>query len=105
MNNIEFTPADAAKLGAIFINKIRAELTQKEWRQVCKRNQKEKDPLCCHTHDFVDANEYMLEAYTEFMRTERGIEFEGIPQDFTLWNAGWDYAKTQMVSIDYRSKI
>lgn len=39
--------------------------------EVVKRNKAETDPIICHTHDFCDSNQTMLDAMESF-----GMEFD-----------------------------
>jgi hypothetical protein len=58
------------------------------------RNERETDPGICHSHDFCDANEVMLEAFKVFIAGDdvmTGI-VTGDRDTVSLWNKAWDYA-------------
>lgn len=88
----EPTPAAAviepATLAAAFARAIREYLTRKELAEVIERNRAEPDEGICHSHDFCDANEAMVEAFEQC----------GLPMDFesqtdlNLWGKAWNIA-------------
>jgi hypothetical protein len=89
-----------ARLAEVFTARLKAEMTPSEWAEMCKRNAT-ADSLTCHSHDFLDANMIMADAW----RYAVGADF--LPDDDSepsqssvdLWNAAWDHAKSSgMVS-------
>ncbi len=64
--------------------------------KVRKRNAAEKDRGICHSHDFVDANMAMSEAFEELF----GREPDTSGPDTDIWNAAWDLAKSREFRID-----
>ncbi|AMR78008.1 hypothetical protein [Cupriavidus nantongensis] len=86
----EPTPAaiKPATLAGAFARTIREYLTREELSEVIERNRAEADEGICHSHDFCDANEAMVEAF----------ELCGVPMDFesqtnlNLWGNAWNTA-------------
>lgn len=66
-------------------------LSEEEMQSVRERN-RSADEMICHSHDFVDANEVMAQAF-EFAF---GLENAGLT-DATreLWNSAWSLAKAR----------
>lgn len=61
---------------------------------VIERNATEENPDACHSHDFCDANEIMLQAWRDCGLSEDAI-VGGNPADdaHCLWETAWDIAK------------
>lgn len=79
-------------LGDAFAEELMATIGPKFYSQVRSRNEKETLEGVCHSHDFCDANEVMLNALTRF---NIGPEFDPADEHHcALWNAAWDYAAT-----------
>lgn len=51
----------AARVADEFVYKLRIEVGN-HWVEMCRRNREETDEAICHTHDFTDANQVMLDA-------------------------------------------
>lgn len=72
-------------------------------REVARLNRGETDPHACHTHDFVDANVVMAEAFTgvtgrEILDAVQAQYAPGTPyeHDDRIWSASWKLAR-QMI--------
>lgn len=82
--------AIALKLAREFSEEIKEALTVQQFREVLDRNAAEDNPGVCHTHDFMDANMPMSDAFERVV----GHEVDGNnDEDVSLWNAAWDIAK------------
>jgi len=79
----------AVAISREFGSRIQAALTRGEFRRLIELNKAEPDVLVCHSHDFVDANVYMHEAYTTVMNREPDLENQ---QALDLINRAWDLA-------------
>lgn len=76
----------AVCLGWLFGDILRWWLTRDERYQITRLNAAEKNPNICHSHDFCDPNQAMLDAMEKV-----GIDFfpdEGEPE-FDLVKAAW----------------
>ena len=57
--------------------------------EVIMRNRAEKNEMVCHSHDFIDANEVMAEAWSK-----QGVELDPANEDqAAAWDAAWYAAK------------
>lgn len=63
----------AVDLAKAFIDKMIDAFTGEEWTLMIDRNRVELNPRTCHSHDFCDANQVMLDAMDSL-----GIPYEGI---------------------------
>lgn len=80
----------AITLARLFSEGLKEALTYQEFSQVLDRNAHETNPGVCHTHDFIDANMIMSDAFVAMA----GHEVDGnSDDDVDLWNAAWDIAK------------
>ena len=52
----------------------------------------------CATHDYVDANMYMAEAFEKVVGQQLDGEYEC---DVDLWNSAWDLAKANGFSVTW----
>lgn len=78
-------------LARAFFDELDSSLTSEQLREVCRRNAAETDPIICHTHDFIDANECMIDAWA---KCEGFPEFDLQNDEHTaLWSAAWDECK------------
>ena len=82
------------QLALRFVTLIRRCTTAAEYAEILKRN-KTIDPGCCATHDFMDANMVMLEAFEALAK--RDMDFES-DADTALWNTAWEIATTQYLT-------
>lgn len=82
-------------LANAFSQKLRNKLSAKVIGLIIALNEAEADPQICHTHDFIDANEVMNEAY----KSITGQNFEpflasgDFASDLPIWNEAWALAK------------
>jgi hypothetical protein len=80
----------AIALARAFSQDIQASLTPRQFQEVLDRNAAEANNGVCHTHDFMDANMPMSDAFVALT----GHEVDGNDDaDVDLWNAAWDIAK------------
>lgn len=80
---------DADTLASEFIIIIRGWLRLEQCREIDQRNTAETDPQICHSHDFCDANQAMIDAFSRF-----NVECD--PTDdahHNLCQAAWAIAK------------
>lgn len=77
-------PCEAPEIiGAEFVRLLRRELTAEQWEEMTERNRAEPfTSSVCHSHDYVDANVVMADAFRVF-----GVE----PNDgwCAAWRAAW----------------
>lgn len=90
--NMTTTLPTAADLAREFCRAMRDELTADELADVVDTNRLETDPNVCHSHDYTDANQVMLDALAVF-----GMDFE--PSDCGLINEAWTLAKESGFSL------
>lgn len=86
------TEPTAAELAAAFCKQLRADLSPAELAVVVERNAAETDPNICHSHDFCDPNQSMIDALATF-----GMEFE--PELCAPINEAWTLAKASGFSL------
>lgn len=80
---------DAHKIARAFCGVLNEWLTPEQIQQVNILNATDADQSVCHTHDFCDANQAMLDAMESL-----GIEWEGIEDlDRIPVNEAWSIAK------------
>lgn len=89
--------ATPESLAAEFCRVLNEWLTPDQIAEVNARNAAETDENICHSHDFCDANQAMLDAMAVF-----GLDFESTDEQNTLINAAWDLAKAAGFSIKGR---
>jgi hypothetical protein len=75
------TPTELAKA---FCEELSRNLTPEQLDEVNRLNAEDSDNIC-HSHDFCDANQVMLDAM--------GAEFENTDEQNTLINQAWAIAK------------
>lgn len=84
------TTPDADTLGSEFSIVLREWLTPEQLREIDRLNAAEPEgSSVCHSHDFCDANEAMIEALGRF-NIEPDLQDE---TQIALINAAWDSAK------------
>ena len=88
----EHDSALVRRLALEFIDQIRSFLTPEEIAEVVERNSRQRNPHVCHTHDFIDANELMQDAFQEVFPGVPWYERTDRPGD-GLWEDAWDLAK------------
>ncbi len=82
----------ANELAAEFCKLMRAQLSADELADVVETNQLETDQSICHSHDYCDANQVMLDALAVF-----GLDFE--PDGCDLINKAWKLATASGFSL------
>lgn len=85
-------------LAGRFAEYLRRDLTTDELVEVISLNKAETDPMICHSHDFLDANMTMHEAFTDVVGREPFLSDEpaGLDAhqaDVDLFNEAWNIAK------------
>ncbi len=76
----------ANTFSSLLVNELGAEVTV----QIVERNEADGDLAVCHSHDFLDANEVMAEAWMEIFK------FEIDPREecqIRMWGAAWQIAR------------
>lgn len=90
------------QLAAKFTAILQEWLTASEWREMVRRQSREKDANICHSHDFCDANEAMDCAFSEVYGrsaffpcdVDDGACTEAqVEADCNLINSAWTMAK------------
>ena len=73
---------------------LRNALNDKQMAEVVARNRAKEDRIICHSHDFCDPNECMLEACQELGLDTDEAEVDGKePAFFEHWRNAWHLAK------------
>lgn len=85
------TTLNVSLMARAFHRRIREVLATDELASVDQVNRVFDGDLCA-THDHVDANVYMAEAFEEVMRREPDCDSE---DDTTPWNMAWGLAKCE----------
>jgi len=69
--------------------------------EIVRLNAEEVDAFVCHTHDFFDANEAMMDAFAEL-----GLS-DDLQDDAThqLWGAAWGLAKDNAFQFKAASEV
>ncbi len=82
--------AQAKLVAKSFTEALHRLLGADRMRQIVERNANESDQRVCHTHDFLDANMVMLEAFEAVM----GFLYDlNDKQSEELFNLAWTHAK------------
>ncbi len=79
------------ELAKEFCRVIREDLTPEQLTEVLKRNAAEPSDAICHTHDFIDANMSMLEAWQALNLPAQDGNDE---TQCACWNSAWALAKS-----------
>ena len=69
-----------------FTELLRATLTPSEFAEMADANANETDARVCHSHDYCDANQIMLDA----------VEAVGIEDTDGVLGAAWTYAREEL---------
>ena len=77
------------ELSKVFADLIKSVLTKDEMEQVIIDNKNSDD--CCHTHDYIDANIVMFEAFKIVYGDEPNIMMNSTHLE--LFNIAWHIAK------------
>lgn len=78
------------QLGEVFTQYLRREIGPQRFTEVVRRNAVEQSPSVCHSHDFIDANEVMAEAFRAVIGREIDLQSDA---DCALWSDAWAVAK------------
>lgn len=87
----------AAKIGAKFIELLKAELSPAQFAEMQNLNAVESRPNCCHSHDYCDANEVMAPAFAAVVGREINLQNE---KDCELWSEAWNWAMVNGLGQD-----
>ena len=88
-------PMQAEKVGAKFESMLYATLGEENYVEAAARNRLETDPLICHTHDFCDANQVMLDAFEAVLGYEPDIQSE---TDMAIFDAAWAIGRERLAN-------
>lgn len=80
------------KLATAFRELLARDLTADELLEMDNLNRLERDGRICHSHDFLDSNMTMNEAFTAVMGREADLESR---DDTVLWSTAWDRMKEE----------
>jgi hypothetical protein len=78
----------AYELAKAFAEEINSQLTAEQVDQINVLNAAETDKNICHSHDFTDANQVMIDAMATL-----GMEWDNTEEINTLTNEAWEIAK------------
>jgi len=77
-----------------FSKLLHRDLTTQQYAEVLARNASETDASICHTHDFIDANETMVEATENYFDDLDESEEEALITELgTIQTLAWAMAK------------
>lgn len=93
-------PMQAEKVGAKFESMLYATLGDENYAEAAARNRREPDPLICHTHDFCDANQVMMDAFSAVLGYEPDIQSEA---DMAIFDAAWAVGRERLANNAERS--
>ena len=88
-------PTGEKRLGDAFLARLLAEVGEEKYAEIVRRNRAEPDSRICHSHDFVDANVVMSEAFAELVGEEVDLENDA---HTSLWGRAWRRAVADMVN-------
>jgi hypothetical protein len=71
-----------------FTARLRATLTSEKWIELIDLNSNESNPAICHSHDYCDANQIMIDSISFI-----GIEYSA---ESTLWSDAWLHARLEL---------
>lgn len=92
----------ATQLAAEFSRQLSAQLTTLEMASVVARNAIDTNPNVCHSHDFCDANQVMLDAMTALGATG---EYSGDAAQVDLINEAWVIARAADFHADWIASV
>ena len=86
---------DPDALASEFCAVLRSWLTPEQMEEVVRRNKVETHPGICHSHDFCDANEVMLQAARNLglLSQIEDIDERYLVED--IWDEAWNRAKAE----------
>ena len=79
-------------LARMFSRILSRTLLNSDMVKVVKMNSEEKDRNICHSHDYIDANMVMAEAFKKIVGKNPVPSSE---RDCILWSEAWDLAKSK----------
>lgn len=86
-----------------FVANLREDLSAETMAEIVRLNMTPAYAGCCASHDFCDANVYMLAAWESLTHREMDAASQ---EDADLWNAAWDQARRyQLVGVDSESEL
>ena len=68
------TQTEIQTLAAVYTDDIKDAVTTDEWNEIVRRNETEHNGAFDATHDYVDANHYILAAYEHFTGKEPSMD-------------------------------
>jgi hypothetical protein len=77
------------ELAAAFRRLLREQLTPAQWEEMLALNAREPNPNVCHSHDHIDANMTMAEAWEEVFGRKPDPADE---DEADTWNKAWKIA-------------
>jgi hypothetical protein len=78
-------------LARAFATELHAELGTDTLAEINRLNDAETDTGICHTHDFCDANQVMLDAWEKLMGAECSCDSTNDAEN-AVWNEAWSIA-------------
>jgi len=81
---------DTLALAALFSQTVRLRTTPEELCNIIQQNAEDPDSTICHSHDFIDSNIAMSDAWEAL--TGEAID-ENAKKMQTIWNTAWAVAK------------
>jgi hypothetical protein len=85
-----WVPPTPEKLAKRFSLILREYLSPEQMKEIIRRNKEETSEGICHSHDFIDANMVMAEAFEELGMPDPDPREDEVTD---LWNTAWDIAK------------
>jgi hypothetical protein len=85
---MQTTKPQHIQLAEKFTELLRATLTDAEWLELIDANANETNASVCHSHDYCDANQVMLDAISALK-----IDYT---DEFTLWFDAWLHARLEL---------
>jgi hypothetical protein len=85
------------ELAQVFSRLLVSQIGDDNWHKVIELNDSESDARICHSHDFCDANQIMLDACEELSIPADDVTSE---EFVTLTDAAWDIAKSNDFDVN-----
>lgn len=74
---------------------LRTVIGREHFNEMRSENAKEQNKSICHSHDYCDANQVMLDAFLDAFGREVNLQAD---PDTELINAAWDIAKDKYLT-------
>lgn len=88
---MRITPKKITRLAKVFSYVLAAWHTERQMKAIVKKNKEEgPNSLICHSHDYCDANQAMIDAFETVYG--RNLDFTK-EDDMTMIDAAWTVAK------------